>query len=458
MQDLLIKNGKVLIYQDEDMIIEEKDILVQNGKIAKIEKDIEPYENIMMPEKNSTPKLKEMSIQIQTNIKDEIKIIDATNHIIMPGLINTHAHIPMSIFRETTEGCKLYEWLQDKIWPIEAKLNEEDIYWASMLSYVEMIATGTTCVNDHYFMTESIRKAAKDAGVRTVLTRVLMDTDGKDAGKQRINEFQELYETREKDNDLITYTVSPHSLYTCSDDCLQEAVKLAKLYELPVHVHFLESIDEIQDIQKQHGKPAIEVLKQYFEGIHTILAHGVKLMNKEVETLKAMDCGIAHNPVSNLRLGCKIADTTKYLQNGINVAIGTDGQGSGSNLDMFEAMRIACLIQGGIHENEERINAKDGIKMATINGAKLLGLDDKIGSIEIEKDADIILVNIEEKLDNITMLPNLNLIANLVYNTTGKNVDTTIVKGNILMENRKIKHIDVGKVIEKCKEIVNRLY
>ena len=436
MQDLLIKNGIVFVYQKDDITLEEKDLLIQNGKIVKIEKNIEKTEILT----------------------ENLKIIDATNHIIVPGLINTHAHIPMSIFRETTEGCKLYEWLQDKIWPVEAKLNEEDIYWASMLSYVEMIATGTTCVNDHYFMTESIRKAAKDAGLRAVLTRVLMDTDGKDAGKQRINEFQELYETREKDNDLITYTVSPHSLYTCSDDCLQEAAKLAKQYELPVHVHFLESIDEIEDIQKQHGKPAIEVLKQYFEGIYTILAHGVKLTDQEIETLKTMDCGIAHNPVSNLRLGCKIADTTKYLQNGINVAIGTDGQGSGSNLDMFEAMRIACLIQGGIHENEERINAKDGIKMATINGAKLLGLDDKIGSIEIGKDADIILVNIEEKLDNITMLPNLNLIANLVYNTTGKNVDTTIVKGNILMENRKIKHIDVGKVIEKCKEIVNRLY
>ena len=299
MQDLLIKNGIVFVYQKDDITLEEKDLLIQNGKIVKIEKNIEKTEVLT----------------------ENLKIIDATNHIIMPGLINTHAHIPMSIFRETTEGCKLYEWLQEKIWPVEAKLNEEDIYWASMLSYVEMIATGTTCVNDHYFMTESIRKAAKDAGVRTVLTRVLMDTDGKDAGKQRINEFQELYETREKDNDLITYTVSPHSLYTCSDDCLQEAVKLAKLYELPVHVHFLESIDEIQDIRNKHGKTAIEVLKKYFDGIHTILAHAVHLDNEDISILKTMDCGIAHNPVSNLRLGCTIANTTKYLQNNLNVAL-----------------------------------------------------------------------------------------------------------------------------------------
>ena len=135
---------------------------------------------------------------------------------------------------------------------------------------------------------------------------------------------------------------------------------------------------------------------------------------------------------------------------------GTDGQGSGSNLDMFEAMRVACLIQGGIQENEQRLTAKDAIKMATINGAKLLGLQDKIGSIEIGKDADIILVNIKENLENITMLPNLNKIANLVYNTSGKNVETTIVKGNVLMENRKIQidGIDINEIVEKCKKII----
>ena len=130
---------------------------------------------------------------------------------------------------------------------------------------------------------------------------------------------------------------------------------------------------------------------------------------------------------------------------------GTDGQGSGNNLDMFETMKVACLIQGGIHENEPRISAKDVIKMATINGAKLLGLEQKVGSIEVGKDADIILVDVEENLNNIKMVPNLNEVANLVYNTSGRNVLTTIVKGNILMENRQIKNVDLSKIIEKCK-------
>ena len=429
MQNLLIKNGKVLLFENDDIIIKSKEILVQEGKITKIADKIEECQNAYP--------------------------IDAKDCIVMPGLINTHAHIPMSLFRETTEGCSLYEWLHERIWPKEDKLTKEDIYDASMLSFIEMIATGTTCINDQYFMPEQIRQAALECKVRAVLTRPIIDTD--DALESRIQEFENFYESRNEKDDLITYSVAPHGLYTCSKECLGKVANLARKYHLPIHVHFLESIDEIEDIQQKHGKPAAEVLKEHFDGIHTILAHGVKITDEDIKILKTMDCGIAHNPVSNLRLGCKIADTTKYLKEGINVALGTDGQGSGSNLDMFEAMRVACLVQGGIHENEDRITAKDVIKMATINGAKLLGLENKVGSIEVGKEADLILVDVKENLSNITMLPNLNEISNLVYNTSGKNVVTTIVKGNILMENRQIKHVNVANIIEKCKEIASRI-
>lgn len=292
MQDLLIKNGKVLLFKNNDVVIENKDILVHNGKIQKIENNI--------------------------NYEDAY-VIDAKNKIVMPGLINTHAHIPMSIFRVSTEGCSLYEWLHEKIWPIEDNLTKEDIYYASMLSFIEMISTGTTCVNDQYFMPEETRKAANNLKIRAVLTRPLIDTDG--TLDRKIKEFREFYETRDKQNDLITYTVSPHGLYTCSDKCLQKTVELAQEYNLPVHVHFLESIDEISDIQKMHGMSASKVLKKYFDGIHTILAHSVKLNDEDISILKTMDCGIAHNPVSNLMLGCKIADITKYLKEGLNVAL-----------------------------------------------------------------------------------------------------------------------------------------
>ena len=423
---MLIKNGKVVIFENDDVIIKDIDLKIENGKIVKIDKNIKQEENE--------------------------KVIDATGKVVMPGMINTHCHSPMSIFRGTFEGVSLYTWLNEKIWPIEAKLTEEQIYDATMLSIIEMVSTGTTCFNDHYFMTELTRKAVEECGIRAILTRVLMDSDGEDALNKRIEEFKKLYETRNKENDLITYTVSPHGLYTCSKKCLEKARELAVQYNLPVHVHFLESIEEIEDIKNKHGEESVRVLKKYFEDVHTILAHGVKLMDEDIEILKQMDTGIAHNPLSNLRLGCKIADITKYLRNGINVALGTDGQGSGNNLDMFEVMRTACLLQGGIHENEDRITSKEAIKMATINGAKLLGLENKIGSIENGKDADLILINIAPILDNITKIPNNDVISNLVYNTSGRDVDTTIVKGEVLMENRKMKTINVEQVVEKFKE------
>lgn len=422
---MIIKNGKVVIFENDDVVVKDVDLKIENGKIVKIDKKIEADENE--------------------------KVIDAKEKVVMPGMINTHCHSPMSIFRGTFEGVNLYTWLNEKIWPIEANLTEEQVYDASMLSILEMISTGTICFNDHYFISEPTRKAVEESGIRAILTRVMMDNDGEENSNKRIEEFKKFYETRDKENDLITYSVSPHGLYTCSPKCLEQARKLALEYNLPVHVHFLESIDEIEDIKNKHGQEAVYVLQKYFGDIHTILAHGVKLTDKDIEILKNMDIGISHNPLSNLRLGCKIADTTKYLKNGINVALGTDGQGSGNNLDMFEAMRTACLIQGGIHENEDRITSKESIKMATINGAKLLGLDNKIGSIEEGKDADLILIDIAPTLDNIIKIPNNDIISNLVYNTSGRDVDTTIVKGEILMENRKIKTIDVEHIIKKFK-------
>ena len=422
---MLIKNGNVIIFEEDDVKVKKLDIRINGDTIEEIEEKLDE--------------------------KIGEKVIDATDKVVMPGLINTHAHIAMSIFRGTFEGCDLYTWLNEKIWPIEAKLTEEQVYDATMLSILEMISTGTTCVNDHYFFSEQIRKALEESKMRAVITRVLMDNDGKEASENRINEFVELYESRDRNNDLITYSVAPHGLYTCSGEVLRKSRELALKYNLPIHVHFLESINEIESIKELHGDTGANVLKKYFDGLHIILAHGVKISDEDIKVLKTLDCGIAHCPISNLRLGCKIADTTKYLDEGINVALGTDGQGSGNNLDMFEAMKIAGLIQGGIHENEKRISAKDVIKMATINGAKLLGLEDKIGSIEVGKRADIIIVNISDKLDNVKMLPNIDIVSNLVYNADGKNVDTTIVNGQVLMENRNVKVIDTNKVVKKIK-------
>ena len=257
---MIIKNGKVVLFKNEDVIVKDVDLKIENGKIVRIERNIEA--------------------------EDSEKIIDATDKVVMPGLINTHCHIAMSIFRGTFEGCNLYTWLHEKIWPIEDKLTKEQIYNASMLSFLEMISTGTTCVNDQYFMPEQTRDAAQKMKMRAVLTRPLMDIGSEDLLETRIKEFKKFYESRDKNNGLISYTVSPHGLYTCSDRCLEESRRLALKYGLPVHVHFLESIDEVDDIKKIHGEKAVLVLKKYFGDIHTILAHCVKADDEDIEKMR----------------------------------------------------------------------------------------------------------------------------------------------------------------------------
>lgn len=260
---MIIKNGKVLLFEKEDIVIKEVDLQIENGKIVKIGTSMQPKENE--------------------------EIIDATDKIVMPGLINTHSHIAMTIFRGTFEGCNLYTWLHEKVWPIEDHLTKEQIYDASMFAIIEMISTGTTCFNDQYFMPEETRSAVEKIGMRAVLTRPLMDTDGEELLEQRVQEFEEFYQSRNKNNDLITYSVAPHGFYTCGPKCLQRSRELALKYQLPIHTHFLESIDEIEDIKRIHGEDAVSVLKKYFDGIHTILAHGVKLEKEGIQQLKDMD-------------------------------------------------------------------------------------------------------------------------------------------------------------------------
>lgn len=398
----LIKNASLIsMAENRPQKEDNTDILIEDGKI----------------------------VEIGTNIKamaDEI--IDATNKVVMPGLINTHAHVPMSIFRETVDGCSLQEWLEEKIWPVEDKLTGDDIYDASMMSFDEMIKTGTTTINDHYFMTEHIIKAAIEKNVRIELTRVLMDVDGN--GEARLKEFKELVEKYKDASENITFSVGIHSLYTASEEYVKRATDLARELGLTVHIHFCENTKECEDIKKAYNVeyPA-QVLEKYFKGINTIIAHGVKLSEKDMEVIKNQNISISHCPVSNLRLGCGIANIEKMRNMGINISLGTDGQGSGSNLDMFETMKFAALLQKGLYEEPCAMPAYEVLKMATINGAKAIQKENEIGSIEIGKKADLIMLN----LDSPVTTPINDIFADIVYNVKGTNVEMTMVNGQKLL-------------------------
>lgn len=398
---ILIKEATLISMEETRPRKEEGyDVLVDNGKIVKIEPNLDEKAD---------------------------KVIDAKSRVLLPGLINTHAHVPMSIFREIVDGLPLQEWLEEKIWPIESKLTGADIYKASLLSFEEMIASGTTTINDHYFMSENIIKAAIEKGVRIELTRTLMDSDGQ--GDKRLEELQDLLEKYQGKNENISFSIGIHGLYTSSPDYVKKATDLARKYNLNVHMHFCENKEEVETIKKVYGVsyPA-KVLERYFEGLNVILAHCVMLTKQDMEVIKRMKINVSHCPVSNLRLGCGIAPIEELRNMGVNITLGTDGQGSGSNLDMFETMKFATLLQKGYFNNPRSMPAYEVLKMATINGAKALRKEKEIGSICVGKKADMILVD----LDTCLTRPINDIFADLVYNAKAANVVMTMVGGRII--------------------------
>lgn len=356
----------------------------------------------------------------------------------------------MSIFRDTLEGYTLQDWLKQKIWPAEEKLTEQDVYDATMLSCCEAIKTGTTTVQDHYFKTDSIIKAGIDTGLRMQVTRVIMDVDN--GLEQRKKELEKLFHYQNQ-YENITVNVGIHGLYTASQLAMEKAIQIAKQNHVTVHMHFCENKSEVEDIQKMHQATPAEMLENYFSETKNSLAHCVKVGQKEIAAIQKTDSSVIHCPISNLKLGCGIAPISQMLKQGINIALGTDGQGSGCNLDMFETMKYACLLQQGYQENPQIINAYEVLKMATINGAKAMGLEERIGSIEVGKTADMIMIDLKSE----TNQPVNDIISNIVYNGKGQNVCTTIIQGKIRMENRKLVGIDEKQIFEECQKIAQRI-
>lgn len=423
---ILIKNATLISMNEEREKIEKNvDIEITDNKITKIAKNIES--------------------------DSEEKVIDATGKIVMPGLINTHSHVPMSIFRETLDGYNLQDWLEKKIWPMEDKLTESDIYYGSKLSFIEMIKTGCTTINDMYFMTDDIINAAIDTGIRLQTTRTLMNMNEED-GIQRLKELDELLEKYRNKNELITFNAGIHGLYTTNLQYVEKCIEFAKEKELLVHMHFCENKKEVEDIKNIYKENPIDILEKEFIGVKSILAHCVKLSKEDIKRLSKLNISVSHCPISNLKLGCGIANINEMIENNINVSLGTDGQGSGSNLDLFETMKFTALLQKGIQENAVSMPAYEVLKMATINGAKALNLEDKIGSLQEGKIADIIILNLNDVVTN----PVNDIVSDIVYNAKGTNVETTIINGNILMESRKIKK-DEKEVFEKCRKIMERI-
>lgn len=378
-------------------------------------------------------------VQIANHIppQPEEEIIDGRNKVAMPGLINAHQHTPMSLLRGFSDDLKLMDWLERKMLPAEARMNTEDIFWGAKLSIAEMIRSGTTAFADMYIHMNEIAEVVKQTGIRASLTRgmVFLEDDGGRRLQEAIDLVQRWSGAAEG---RITTMYGPHSPYTCPMEPLREVIAMAVTEDIPLHIHLAETKEEVVKIRERYGMTPTEYLEEagMFEQAHVLLAHGVHLNRRDIGRLKGMRGGVAHNPVSNLKLGCGIAPITEMLAQGINVGIGTDGAGSATTVDMFEEIKAATWLQKLDYGDPTRLTAKDVLSMATRGSASLLGLQDEVGMLEVGRKADLILIDLAKPhLQPIHEVESL-----LAYSVNGADVDTTIVNGQILMRGRKVAH------------------
>ena len=395
-------------------------------------------------------------------IADEIddsnvdKIIDAEGKILLPGLINTHTHLSMTLFRGLADDLSLDSWLNDHIWPMEANLNGDYCYIGALLGAVELIKSGTTTFSDMYFYMEDVARAVEDAGIRAVLSYGMIDFGDAERREAEIKENMTLYEACNGMADgRIKVFFGPHSPYTASEELLIKVRELADEHNIGIHIHVSETQKEINDSLDEKGLRPFEYLEKIgFLGPDVVAAHCVWLSEDEIEIIKKHDVKVSHNPCSNMKLASGIAPVSKLIDNDICVSIGTDGASSNNNLDLIEELKTASLLQKVSTLDPKVLTSDEAIEMATIKGAETLGLSDEIGSIEVGKKADIILID----TNNANMTPDSSsLSSNVVYSANGSNVDTTICNGKVLMENKKLTTLDEDEIYARARQAIKEL-
>lgn len=387
-------------------------------------------------------------IEANLNLKAEEEIDAKGEKAILPGFVNCHTHAAMSLLRGYGDDLILKEWLENKIWPLEAKLTPDDVYWGTKLACLEMIKTGTTCFNDMYFFPEAAIKAAEEMGLRTLVGLVVFDLS--EAGQPK-NIEKLYYCLKLKQSDLITLSIAPHAIYTVSKENLIWAKNFARKENLILHTHLSETKKEVEDCLGKHNLRPAEYLKQIdFLGENVILAHSVWLSEKEIDIIANSKSVPVYNPCSNLKLvSGEIFPYKAFKEKNVNICLGTDGAASNNSLDMIRETKVASLLQKHKEKDPTFLPAKESLLLATKNGANALRIDS--GEIKEGKLADLILVD----LNKIYFTPGLNFISDLVYAASGDCVSDLICNGKILMRDGKVE--GETEIIRKAKKIVEGL-
>lgn len=439
---ILIKGGLALLFDGQTFNVEFKDILVEGNEISKIAE----------PGGISESELKDQ----------DLKVINAEGKLVMPGLINAHTHAYMSLFRNYADDRDFWDWLA-AVQKVEEDMTEEDCYWGTLLNAIEMIKTGTTCFVDMNIKTakkghttgplSSCSGAANDAGMRAVITRGLSGNANDEDSLVKFGRVLDEIETF-KGNDRVRFWFGPHAPYSCMADYLQKLTNAAKEHGAGITIHLSESTGEVENMLKEHGVTPIKYVADLgvFD-VPVIAAHCVQANMDDIKLMKEKGVSVAMNPKSNMKLGNGFMPAEEFLNAGVNLCLGTDGCGSNNTQNLFAEMNAAALIYKGDKQKAECISAEDVLKFATVNGAKAIGMEGKLGILKEGALADIILLNLNEP----EFYPMNNLVSALVYSATGREVETVIIDGNLVMEENKLLTIDSKEVYAECEKIAERL-
>lgn len=431
----LIKDA-IVISMNLQGKIEQKNVLIENDRIAYLGND-EPEANL---------------------------VIDGREKFLIPGLIQTHVHLPQTLFRGQADDMELLTWLKKRIWPLEGAHNQESIYYSALLGLGELLLGGTTSIVDmetvHH--TESAMEAIRESGIRAITGKVMMDYGDdlpsalKESTEESLQQSVDLLEKwHQSENSRIQYAFTPRFVLSCSEELLKEVVVLSAQYGVKIHTHASENKGEIALVEKEKGMRNI----LYFEHLglaspDLILAHCIWVNDEELAVLKKRQVKVVHCPSCNFKLASGIAPVPRMFAEEINVSLGADGAPCNNNLDIFQEMRMAALMQKPLH-GPAAMPAREVFRMATMSGAEAMGLEKEIGSIEVGKKADLVLISLKGMHAN--PVSGIDPYSLLVYSLKSSDVEMTMVDGRILMEGRELKTIEQERVVKKANELIESL-